>query len=1235
MNRYIAIFLFLLCTLLFFANSQFGKVLAQNQSNNKNIELIDLARPAMTVFKDSDGLPQNTISKLTIDSKGYLWVIAGDEIAYFNGHKWTSINPPDKTEIKLLASLGFMTATSDGGVWFGIPTFGLFQIKDGKWTKFDKEPNFLNKESSCLIETKSSEGKSIIWVGTRQGLLKLEDEKWTLIDTNSISTKTIIYDLIETRSLEGKSIIWAATNKGLAKVEDGKRIVIDTNSIFSSIFINDLIETKSSEGNSIIWIATDNGLVSFEEGKWTKFDTSNGLPSNSISSLLKTRSVDGSFIIWAGTEKGLVKLEKGEWSFLGNKFDEKNALNSSIKNLVETTTPDGNSVIWVGTENGLIRLQTGLVKTLNTKPVLAYNPSNLMETISSNGNSTIWVGGQKTLAKFENGKWTKIETTSGLSNSTVFSLLETKDINGVSIIWAGTTEGLAKFENDKWSIVDIKILSNKFIYSLLETKTVNGDSIIWVGSFEGLTKFEGGEWTVFKNKTISSAAVLSLLESKNAKGDSIVWVGTTEGLAKFEGGKWTIFNTLSGLPSNVISSLYESKTNGNHTLWVGTDNGIGKLNLDNPSNKWENFSVTTKIALPNNTIHQIYEDNQHRIYIFTNKGLTRLTKRSPTPEDVSEYSVYTFTTKDGLLSNQFLSGHGYMKDSKGRIWGSSLEGIVIFDPSQEIQKPSLKPLYIESATLTESKKNITENELLNYNQNNIEFEYALLSLVGEHKTLYKTQLLGLEEKASEWLPDYKKPYNNLGQGTYTFKVWGKDYLGNITEPVSINFKIRPAPWYTWWAYSGYFMILVVSTYLVYKRNLKVLEKRNKLLESKVIERTNELDNKNKLLAENVDQLEIAKQEVDNKNVELDKKNEELAEKLDLLDKKNEELINSHKELEESYKQAEKIFSALAEALPGTVLDDKYRLENKIGSGGFGAVYRATHLVLNHFVAVKVFSPTANNATTESLDRFRLEGISACRVNHPNAISVLDFGVSSEGIAYLVMELLNGYTLEDEIKKEGKLSLERVSKIIIPVCDVLFKAHENSIIHRDIKASNIFLHNSGAGEVVKVLDFGIAKLTGDSKEFEKLTITGNILGTPVYMAPERLSSKPYDGKSDVYSLGILLYEMLCGHPPFSSSNFDLMALILAHVKETPKPLRNFDPSIPEDVENLVLKTLSKDPNLRPTAKELAEDFAKILGIECNLISTSVLQRTYEEKNTRSKSTATQELETLKFEPDTQK
>ncbi len=316
------------------------------------------------------------------------------------------------------------------------------------------------------------------------------------------------------------------------------------------------------------------------------------------------------------------------------------------------------------------------------------------------------------------------------------------------------------------------------------------------------------------------------------------------------------------------------------------------------------------------------------------------------------------------------------------------------------------------------------------------------------------------------------------------------------------------------------------------------------------------------------------------NRELTKKNEEILQM-------NKEILKMAEDLQRAHSTVLSVFSSLSYALPGHVLDGKYRIDELIGTGGHGSVFRGMHLILNRPVAIKVLKPDTT-LTDPDLNRVRAEGITTCSVNHPNAVEVWDAGVTQEGIAYLVMELLVGRTLRNELEEKKVLDVERSAEIAIAVCEVLSVAHAAGIVHRDIKPDNIFLHQSPEGEIIKVVDFGIAKLmnteagrTGAGNQ----TVT--MVGTPEYIAPERFVDLPYDGRSDVYSLGIVLYEMLSGHVPFKASREFPWTIASSHLGEKPLPLNEQCKDLPPQIHELLFQALAKNPKDRPGAEELAQ------------------------------------------------
>jgi serine/threonine protein kinase/formylglycine-generating enzyme required for sulfatase activity len=291
-------------------------------------------------------------------------------------------------------------------------------------------------------------------------------------------------------------------------------------------------------------------------------------------------------------------------------------------------------------------------------------------------------------------------------------------------------------------------------------------------------------------------------------------------------------------------------------------------------------------------------------------------------------------------------------------------------------------------------------------------------------------------------------------------------------------------------------------------------------------------------------------------------------------------------------------SATVGAQTGRVLGGRYKLEQCIGSGGMGEIYRARRTHIGDTVAVKVLRADVVE-DEKSRQRFYREARAAAMLHHPNAVVIHDFGEDADGTAYIVMELLLGRSLRQVLVQEGPIGAFRVYGIIRQASAALDAGHRNGIVHRDIKPDNIILLDSNdAADHVKILDFGIAKVldnkTLDTHSLEqRLTNVGSVIGTPHYMAPEQCQGEEADSRSDIYSLGVVLYELLTGVAPFLAKTPTGVAI--KHVTEKPRPLREINPSVPESVERVVLQALEKDPNARPqTALELARAFENALA-----------------------------------------
>ncbi|MEW6730598.1 MAG: tetratricopeptide repeat protein [Acidobacteriota bacterium] len=279
-------------------------------------------------------------------------------------------------------------------------------------------------------------------------------------------------------------------------------------------------------------------------------------------------------------------------------------------------------------------------------------------------------------------------------------------------------------------------------------------------------------------------------------------------------------------------------------------------------------------------------------------------------------------------------------------------------------------------------------------------------------------------------------------------------------------------------------------------------------------------------------------------------------------------------------------SQVTDPLIGRVLDGKYELEYLISTGGMASVYCARRRQIGDLVAVKVLT-IDENLDPVDLKRFRLEASAAASIRHSNIVAVYDFGILDD-IAYLVMERLEGPALSKEIRSCGALSLERALGIFKQVCAAVAAAHKQGVIHRDLKPSNIIFQNADCEEdLIKVVDFGIAKLIRN-KGGEKLTAADFALGTPEYMSPEQCLGHKLDERSDIYSLGIVLYEMLTGEVPFY--NPVASAILVQHAIETPRRLSSVNSNVPTEIDGMVMKALEKNREQRyRSALEMAAEF----------------------------------------------
>lgn len=269
-----------------------------------------------------------------------------------------------------------------------------------------------------------------------------------------------------------------------------------------------------------------------------------------------------------------------------------------------------------------------------------------------------------------------------------------------------------------------------------------------------------------------------------------------------------------------------------------------------------------------------------------------------------------------------------------------------------------------------------------------------------------------------------------------------------------------------------------------------------------------------------------------------------------------------------------------EPQPGDIFAERYEIIGLLGDGGWGKVYKAQHKLMKRSVAIKVLLPHLVKSQ-QALKRFQQEARAASSLNHPNVMTVFDFGLTVDGLPFLVMDLLEGTSLSAVLQTEHYLPVERALRIFMQVCEGLAHAHEKGVIHRDVKPNNLMLvRYIGQTDFVKIVDFGIAKLALPGEgEGNDLTQTGEIFGSPMYMSPEQCRGKELDARSDIYSTGCVLYRCLAGRPAFVGR--DAMECMFKQVHDEPEPFRDACPefNLPAALEVVVFKALAKEPEQR--------------------------------------------------------
>lgn len=808
----------------------------------------EAGRYAFRTWRDADGLPHNTVHSIALDRNGFLWVGTQDGAAFFDGRVWTPVVPPTRLRSNFVRAI---LTTDDGSVWLGTQAAGLARLADGAWSLFAAE--LPSQRVNALAAQRRRDGAQVVWAATHGGgVARFLDGSWTVFDTGSGLPADDVWALLPTTDDDGTPVLWAGTQNGLAVLRDGEHAFRQEDAL-PAISVNSFLETSEDSGSRALWVGTYGGGVYIRRrGAWSHLNRASGLASDYVTSLAAVRDNGKTAAVWVGTDGGGLSRVTGQG--IDTVDADRGLPADAVYSLLATTAAEGVDGLWIGMRNGGLALlregQWRRFSPVHDRPELPVTA--ILERRGSDGRATVWFGTDGGgLAHLADGEWHRHDTgLSGSADPIVQCLMETEE-QGQRALWVGTRHnGVGRLAGGRWRWFSRRTgaLPNDMVQALHATRGSDGATTVWVGTRGGLARYAGGRWEQFGPADgLPSGSILSFAPDGRVASGQAFWIGTADGLARWTGNAFETVDT-TPLSNNAIQCLRETLgPGGQRFLWLGTDGGgLARLEVAATPPRWLVLTDESDPPLPNNTIYALVEDGAGRLYASTNAGVARLAATAP--DGNAALAIETFTVHDGLPRNQGVRGAA-MVDRRGRIWVGTVGGAAAFDPAQERADRAPKRLWL-SATVNDARPaRLLPHATLSYRRNNVTFSFALLSYFREGENRYRTQLAGLEDTPSPWTSAALREYAALPDGTYVFRVWGRDHAGNVTGPVELPFTVQPAPWRSWWFTLVLLALAAAAVHGIVRARERAHLRREHALEALVDARTRQLREANEILVD--------------------------------------------------------------------------------------------------------------------------------------------------------------------------------------------------------------------------------------------------------------------------------------------------------------------------------------------------------------------------------------------------
>lgn len=786
------------------------------------ISPLSLAQPGLRTYTDQQGLPQNSIRALVRDQQGQLWAATQDGAAYFDGQLWTPVTVPSALGSNFVTAL----AVTQEGVWLGTPNglcrYDALAHPSQPWRIVSLGSERANNITALLVV--SSGRSEDVWVGTHDGIFRLQDEHWE----RPVASLPLQGCVVQCMSVTDnpRPTLWVGTqDRGLWRQVLGTERweQLTTADGLPADNITCLAKRLMSES---IWVGTTHGAA-LVVGQ--QVQASSGLPAEltatTINAILEVEGPDGNPLVWIGTNQGLYVQSGSQW----RRYTTADGLSSDIVRSLFVSQPRSGG-IWIGQGGGggVTYLHHGAWWSFSRAHGL---PSNMVWCAevwdAPDGTETLWVGTLAGLSRWQRGTWVNLGPQHGFLASDVRTLLTTEQ-GSQRTLWIGTGNGgLWRLVDDGRTLRTLRVESvpsDAHVYVLYLPRADTAPAQIYVGTNRGLmaVRLDTCEG---KPLGLEGEAVYAVAEVPGPDGELSLWAGLDQGLAWRTKNGWKHFELgVAGHP--MVNALHVTRDAAGHTrLWCGLQGG-GLVCLEpiDPPRIIEHLSTKTTPALPNDVVYHLFEDDYRRLWATTNRGVVYLALDG----NGQERTLRTFTVEDGLPSNECNFGRAGC-DRRGRAWVGTVRGLAVFNTHLFPKEETSGKLLVHVITPDEVLSPTQTSELVfPHTLRELSFRFVLPVLRRGQEVRYRTQLLPYDAEPTPWTGRNRRDYSNLPPGDYTLKVWAQDALGRITEPITLSFSIRAAPWRQPWAYVLYTLALLGFGYALYDLRVRQIRRNQEL-----------------------------------------------------------------------------------------------------------------------------------------------------------------------------------------------------------------------------------------------------------------------------------------------------------------------------------------------------------------------------------------------------------------------